>query len=129
MDKIQVKLYLSRELAEALRVAAARRGGTGAMSAIAEELLRNGLGMQTKKEARTMTYAEAIRQLAHEGYENVDYGDGWVDILDHLNSLEPVAYEIKVAIGPDPNREGVLEIVAFDERGYLRSEPLAWVKR
>lgn len=45
MQKVQVKPYLSPELAEALRIAAARRGGTGAMSAIAEELLRKGLGL------------------------------------------------------------------------------------
>lgn len=46
MEKIQVKLYLTEKTAEALRVAAAKRGGQGAMSAIAEKILRRGLGMK-----------------------------------------------------------------------------------
>lgn len=190
MEKVQVKVYLSPKVAEALRIAAAKRGGQGAMSAVAEEILRKALGVKedeemqgvvyqawlgdmllgegaTREEAieaavreyeaqggygeypllpskeellrrldvtavpkedevRSMTYAEAIRRLADAGYDNVDYGDGWTDILDHLNSLEDAAYETQVVI---QDRDGVLAIVPLDERGYLKSEPLAWVKR
>lgn len=203
MEKVQVKVYLSPKVAEALRIAAAKRGGQGAMSAVAEEIFRKALGVEEEDEGMkgmvyqawlgdmllgegatreqaieaavreyeaqggygeypllrsreelisrldvstcpsasvtiratpersgsSMTYAEAVQQLGREGYTDIDYGDGWVDILDHLNSLEAAAYETQVVLQTGYDEDGTVRIVALDANGYLQSEPLARARR
>lgn len=64
--KVQVKLYLSEQTAEALRIAAAKRGGQGAMSAVAEEILRKGLDMPAMFSAAYYGVTEAGIELARK---------------------------------------------------------------
>lgn len=56
MEKVQVKVYLSPKVAEALRIAAAKRGGQGAMSAVAEEIFRKALGVEEDEGMQGMVY-------------------------------------------------------------------------
>ena len=53
MATTQVLLWLQEDTAAALRAHAARRGGKGALSSVADELLRSGLGLVSERDADT----------------------------------------------------------------------------
>ncbi len=68
MKKERIQLHLSPEVATALRVEAAKRGTQGAMSKIAEEILREGLGMTVKK--TDMTYEQIVNEARRRATES-----------------------------------------------------------
>lgn len=53
MATTQMLLWLQEETAAALRAHAATRGGKGALSTVADELLRSGLGLMSERDADT----------------------------------------------------------------------------
>lgn len=80
MEKIKISVYLSQETAIALRVEAAKRGGQGAMSILAEEILRKGLGLEKEEKLITNLQDLTGRESGLVIYGNTGILCNWASI-------------------------------------------------
>jgi hypothetical protein len=74
MATTQVLLWLQEDTAAALRAHAAMRGGKGALSTVADELLRSGLGLMSERDADTtaLPAIEAVVRRVVAGQAQAD---------------------------------------------------------